>query len=101
MRLIDNLRKAEEKGVKAVRQGMVRAKEEWGDVERRIRRRMRIYPQKLLGKKNIVAGPESQELRNELQPEIPPEAPSETEKHPVVSVHGRRIDDDDLSDPAA
>jgi hypothetical protein len=97
MRLIDDLRKAEQKGLKVVRQGVVRAKEEWGDVERRIRRRMRIYPQKLLGKKGMVAAPEPQEL----QPEIPPEAPPETEKHPVVSVHGRRIEDDDLSDPAA
>ena len=47
MRLIDNLRNAEKKGLASVRRKMDRAKDEWSDVERRIRQRMRIYPQKL------------------------------------------------------
>jgi hypothetical protein len=46
MRLVDNLRKAEEKGVMRIRRGVDRAREEWADVERRIRQRMRIYPHK-------------------------------------------------------
>ena len=46
MRLVENLRKAEEKSVMTIRRGMERAREEWADVERRIRQRMRIYPQK-------------------------------------------------------
>jgi hypothetical protein len=46
MRLADNLRKVEEKSVSTIRRGMERAREEWADVERRIRQRMRIYPQK-------------------------------------------------------
>jgi translation initiation factor 4A len=46
MRLVDNLRKAEEKGVMHIRRSVDRAREEWADVERRIRQRMRIYPQK-------------------------------------------------------
>lgn len=46
MRLVDNLRKAEEKGVMRIRRGVERAREEWADVERRIRQRMRIYPHK-------------------------------------------------------
>lgn len=47
MRLLDNLRQAEQKGVKAVRRSVERAREEWMDVERRIRQKMRVYPQKL------------------------------------------------------
>ncbi|HEY3768226.1 MAG TPA: hypothetical protein VGN44_06105 [Candidatus Angelobacter sp.] len=46
MHLAENLRKAEEKSVSTIRRGMERAREEWQDVERRIRKRMRIYPQK-------------------------------------------------------
>jgi len=46
MRLVDNLRKAEEKGVMSIRRSMERARDEWSDVERRIRQRMRIYPHK-------------------------------------------------------
>lgn len=47
MRLIDNLRNAEKKGLASVRRRVDRAKDEWSDVERRIRQRMRVYPQKL------------------------------------------------------
>jgi hypothetical protein len=47
MRLLDNLRQAEQKSVQAVRRSVERAREEWMDVERRIRQKMRIYPQKL------------------------------------------------------
>jgi hypothetical protein len=46
MHLAENLRKAEEKSVSTIRQGMEGAREEWADVERKIRKRMRIYPQK-------------------------------------------------------
>jgi len=46
MRLVDNLRKAEKKGATAIRRGVERAREEWADVERRLRQQMRIYPQK-------------------------------------------------------
>ena len=46
MRLVDHLRKAEKKGAMTIRRGVERAREEWSDVERRIRQRMRIYPQR-------------------------------------------------------
>ena|SRR5215472_11025117 len=98
MRLLDNLRSAEQKGAKAVRRSMGRALQEWGDVERRIRQRMRIYPQKL--KKNVRAASRPQA---EPAPDIPTQeklAEAETLK-PIVSVHGRDVKDDELDHPAA
>ena len=97
MRLLDNLRNAEQKTVKVMRRGVARAREEWEDVERRIRQRMRIYPQKL--KKNVmITRPPA-----ELYPDVPtqgvmtePEA-----RTPIVSVHGRDVKDEDLDRPAA
>lgn len=99
MRLLDNLRSAEQKGANVVRQGMARAREEWGDVERRIRQRMRIYPQKL-NKKSVLAAVHPQA---EPGPDIPAQEPlaeSETRK-PIVSIHGRDVKDDDFDNPAA
>lgn len=99
MRLLDNLRSAEQKGVNAVRLGMARAREEWGDVERRIRQRMRIYPQKLLKKKNVVVA----RTDVEPQPDVPAPAPPELEtQKPIVSIHGRDVADDEFDHhPAA
>jgi hypothetical protein len=57
MRLIDNLRNAERKSMANVRRQMDRAREEWTDVERRIRQRMRVYPQKLRNKINAGLEP--------------------------------------------
>jgi hypothetical protein len=98
MRLLDNLRSAEQKSANAMRQGMARAREEWGDMERRIRQRMRIYPQKLLKKKNIITARSDSELR----PDVPAQAPPELEtQKPIVSIHGRDVADDDFDHPAA
>ncbi|HEY6351375.1 MAG TPA: hypothetical protein VI636_18370 [Candidatus Angelobacter sp.] len=98
MRLFENLRSAEQKGVKMMRQGMARARDEWGDVERRIRQRMRIYPQK--SRQNVVAAAYSPV---ELHPDIPAQEPLATTEtlRPIVSVHGRDIKDDELDHPAA
>jgi hypothetical protein len=99
MRLLDNLRSAEQKSVNAVRHGMARAKEEWGDVERRIRQRMRIYPQKLLKKKNVIAARSDAEPQPDVPPQVTPEL--ETRK-PIVSVHGHDVADDEFDHhPAA
>jgi hypothetical protein len=86
MRLVDNLRKAEEKGVMNIRRGVERARDEWSDVERRIRQRMRIYPHK---QKAVAAsaGPAS------LEQDIPEHLsePGEQRK-PIVSIHGQDLD---------
>jgi hypothetical protein len=92
MRLLDNLRNAEQKGAQAVRRGMERVREEWGDMERRIRQRMRIYPQKL---KNVAASRSEFEHETDILDQGLPagiDEPAESEaRKPIVSVHGRDI----------
>lgn len=82
MRLVDNLRKAEEKGVMRIRRGVERAREEWADVERRIRQRMRIYPHK---QQAAAAGG-----RTNLEQEVP-EHSSDEQRRPIVSIRGQDL----------
>jgi hypothetical protein len=90
MRFVDNLRKAEEKSATTIRRGVERAREGWADVERRIRQRMRIYPQKQ--RAMAAAAPAGQiNLEHEV-PEGTPE-PSEQPGKPIVSIHGHDLND--------
>jgi hypothetical protein len=102
MRLLDNLRNAERKGAQALRRGMERAREEWEDVERRIRQRMRIYPQKL---RNIQAsGHEPEHEPDVVDQGIPAGlgGPAESEvRKPIVSVHGQDIHEEEADKDAA
>lgn len=94
MRLLENLRHAERKSVKAVRRGMERAREEWGDMERRIRQRWRVYPQKLQNPSSAQTQ-EDHEL-DTVDQGIPAgiSPPAETEaRKPIVSIHGRDVHD--------
>jgi hypothetical protein len=90
-----DLRKAEINGVSKVRRAMDRAREEWTDAERRLRQRMRVYPQKL---RNLIS-------RSSEEPA------AEFEKHPgilinmgeitpkpkaIVSIHGEDVDEKEL-----
>ena len=86
MGLIDNLRKAEEKGVMRIRRGVDRAREEWADAERRLRQRMRIYPQKQRAAATVPAG------LIELEPDMPdmPVA-SDERRAPIISIHGQDL----------
>ena len=85
MRLVDNLRKAEEKSVMTLRRGVERAREEWADVERRIRQRMRIYPQK---QHVMAAAAAAGQLSMEHDvTDSPPE--SGERRTPIVSIHGQ------------
>jgi len=89
MRFVDNLRKAEEKSVKTIRRGVERAREEWADVERRIRQRMRIYPQK---QRAMAAAAPAGQIG--LEHEVPENTPEpDEERTPIVSVHGHDLDD--------
>ena len=86
MRLVDNLRKAEEKGVMSVRRGMDRAREEWSNVERRIRQRMRIYPHK---QRAAAAGVG----RMNLESDVPEHSSASGEqRQPIVSIHGQDLE---------
>jgi hypothetical protein len=83
MRLVDNLRKAEEKSVMRIRRGMDRARDEWADVERRIRQRMRIYPHK---QQAAAAGA----ARINLDQDVPEHSSDEPRK-PIISIRGKDL----------
>ena len=81
--MVDNLRKAEEKSVMTIRRGMERAREEWADVERRIRQRMRIYPHK---QQTAAAGAG----RINLDQDVPEHSSGEPRK-PIISIRGQDL----------
>jgi hypothetical protein len=85
MRLVNNLRKAEEKSVMTIRRGVERAREEWADVERRIRQRMRIYPPK---QQAVAAGVAPTHLEQDVSEGI---KASDEERKPIVSIHGEDV----------
>lgn len=97
MRLFQNLRSAEQKSAEMMRHGIARAREEWEDVERRIRQRMRIYPQKLKNKAVMAAA------QRPIEADIPVQEPlAEREvSRPIVSVHGHDVKGEELDKPAA
>jgi hypothetical protein len=100
MRLIDNLRSAEKKGLAGVRRRVDRAKDEWGDVERRIRQRMRIYPQKLRNRmkragETIDVDPET------TQPSLTAAAAAAPDNKPIISIHGRDVPEYEIDEKAS
>jgi hypothetical protein len=90
VRLVDNLRKAEKKGAMTIRRGVERAREEWADVERRLRQRMRIYPQK--SKAMAAAAPGADATG--VDEAAVDESGLPDKRTPIISVHGR-----DLQEP--
>jgi hypothetical protein len=87
MRLIDNLRNAEKLGLANVRRQMDRAKDEWSDVERRIRQRMRIYPQKL---RNRIKGAPEPGTEPE-KPNVTLAAAASEGTKPIISINGQDV----------
>jgi hypothetical protein len=94
MRLLETLRSTEQSGKSAVRRQVERAREEWNDLERRIRQRMRIYPQKIVRKVRPVpeAEPESQELS------MAAKAGVAGDQRPIISVHGRDLNEHEFGE---
>lgn len=88
MSLIENFRKAEQKGALAIHRGVERAREEWSDVERRLRQRMRIYPQK--SKAMAAAVPGSTPANDETATS---NNEQDTARKPIVSVYGHDLKD--------
>lgn len=95
MRLIDNLRNAEKKGLASVRRGVDRAKGEWGDVERRIRQRMRIYPQKLRQKMGMVEETGPPGIAETSAAAAAAGAPG---AKPIVSIDGRDLPEPEMEE---
>jgi hypothetical protein len=96
MRLIDNLRNAEKKSLASVRRQVDRAKDEWGDVERRIRQRMRIYPQKLRKKLGMVG--ETPTAPGKIDTGVAAAAAAGRATKPIISVHGRDVPEHDIEE---
>ncbi|HET6934519.1 MAG TPA: hypothetical protein VFI72_06745 [Candidatus Angelobacter sp.] len=97
MRLIDNLRNAEKRSINSVRRQMEHAKQEWNDVERRIRQRMRLYPQKL--RSRMAAADPADAAVADTTPIEPTMKPADPK--PIISVNGQDIDEKELRNPAA
>jgi hypothetical protein len=90
-----------------LRQQVERAREKWVDVERRIRQRMRIYPQKL---RNMIGARARQEREiDESDLRLPPggSEPShdpemdQTQRKAIVSIHGRDLKETESEHPLA
>ncbi len=91
MRLIDNLRNAERKSLANVRRQMDRAREEWTDVERRIRQRMRVYPQKLRNKINAGLDPGTDATATDAKLA----AAAAHGSKPIISIYGQDLPEHD------
>jgi hypothetical protein len=94
MSFMDNFRKTEKnkekKGTLSIRRGVERAREEWADLERKLRQRMRIYPQK---SRAMAAGAPGG-ATFDVDEATSGEGPAPVSRKPIVSVHGRDLRDD-------
>ena len=90
-----DLRNINSKGMGGVRQAIKRAREGFTDVERRMRQRMRVYPQKL---RNLIT-------RSNEEPGLGFEPPAVSaiemgqitpEPRPIVSINGHDVDEKEL-----
>lgn len=97
MRLTENVHTAERKGLANVRRKMDRAKEEWSDVERRIRQKMRVYPQKL--RSRFVAGHDSGLEQESSDTTMAAAAASGTK--PIISINGEDVPEHEVGKKAS
>jgi len=105
MGLIDRLRNVGQRAGSAAHEGIARVRSKFEDVEGRLRHRMRVYPKrpKLWG---TAAGEMGAAVDEQLEDEISIAAPAESQskpprRAPIVSVHGKDIDEKDLDRGAA
>jgi hypothetical protein len=78
----------------SVRRQIVRAKEEWNDVERRIRQKMRLYPQK---HRYRLAEPVHESELSDITAQMASEDTAESKTQPIISVNGRDVDEKELT----
>lgn len=98
MRLTENIRTAERKGLANVRRKIDRAREEWSDVERRIRQKMRVYPQKL--RSRLVAGHEPA-LEQESSDSTMAAAAAAPGAKPIISINGEDVPEHEIDRKAS
>jgi hypothetical protein len=99
MSFIDNFRKTEKskpekKATLSIRRGVERAREEWADLERKLRQRMRIYPQKSRAMAAGAPGGGSFDVDEAVTGEVQ----STAARKPIISAHGRDVTTNDLND---
>lgn len=99
MRLLDSL--WNNKGISSVRERVQRAREEWDDVERRIRQRMRIYPEKLRAKLGVCSQTEPVNQNRGLTASVAAGGEKNLPDKPIVSIRGRDVPPEDVDDSAA
>ena len=90
MGLMDRLREAEEQGKEAARSAYERARDFGGDVQRRLRQRMRIYPSDRGASPSEVsqAQPAAASLATS---EIEDVRHLEAELQPIISIQGKDV----------
>lgn len=98
MRLTENIRTVERKGLANVRRKVDRAREEWSDVERRIRQKMRVYPQKL--RSRFVAGHESGSEQESPDSTMAAAAAMPGSK-PIISINGQDVPEHEIDKKAS
>ncbi|MGH9566143.1 MAG: hypothetical protein ACRD4F_15415 [Candidatus Angelobacter sp.] len=85
----------------SVRRGVERAKDEWNDVERRIRQRMRIYPQKLHSRTDSLSDQQREPAVRSAAAVAGGVSAAPGTTKPIISVHGRDIPEEEIDKPAA
>ena len=106
MGLIDRLRNVGQRAGSAAHEGIAKVKSKFEDAEGRLRQRMRVYPKrpKLWG---TAAGEMGMAVDERLDDENLIATPIETSfarpsrRAPIVSVHGKDVDEKDLDRDAA
>ena len=104
MRLREKLKGVEQKGISSMRRGLGRARSEWADVERRIRRHMRIYPIKMRESMKVSKEDECDMERMDLR--LPTGGRtaakiSGAQCQPVVPIHRQDEDESEIEYPIA
>ena len=104
MGLRDQLRKADKETPLMARRQADRAPKEWADAERRLRQKMRIYPERFVSSDSAEKEDEPAENADQRLPVggraagqlCDPEAPAV--RKTIVSIHGRDVDDEPEDD---
>lgn len=93
MGLIDKIRKTEKQSREATRHAVHRAKQMGDDAQRRLRQKMRIYPQPVTSSQ---ATPGKSNLKPDRTNGLSRAGFEANQRKPIVSVHGRDLSEDEL-----
>jgi len=108
MQWVDRLRKAEQQGRDAARHGWDKAMHHWDEAESKLRQRMRVHPSSCpdTAASGNVPAPEADQTKpnastvNASTAPSPEASKAEPDK-PIVSIHGKDVDEKDVDETAA